>query len=92
MSNVTVRTKPWKYHFVQVDTLTDRNAVVAAVTFRPEADPVSGNYDSYTVTDSAKREPGDVNDRTIGEQLAIGRALVKLGRDLQKAANTRVKS
>lgn len=73
--------EPWKCYSVDVDTLSDRNASVAAVKFND-----SHHANDYAVTASAKREPGDQYDSGVGEQLAVGRALEQLGRELQKAA------
>lgn len=76
--------KPWKSHTIDIDTLTDRDASVAAVTLYPE-----GTYgDAYTVTGTAKRKPGDKPNASRGEQLAIARALLKLGKDLERAATS----
>lgn len=74
-----VRIEPWGVLEVQVDTLTDENAAVAAAT-------IEEGGKQYTVTASSKREPGDSRNPEVGTQLAIGRALEKLGKDLQLAA------
>lgn len=82
-----VRIDPWGLTTVQVDTLTDKNASVAAATIHDDTAPEWRS--TYTVTASAKREPGDPYNESVGQQLAIGRALEKLGKDLQRAAWSR---
>jgi hypothetical protein len=73
------RHRPRHAHRIDVDTLTDRNATVAAITFHEE------DW-SYTVTGSAKRKPGDKPNANRAEQLAIGRALIQLGKDFVAAS------
>lgn len=75
---------PFSAHTIDVDVINDRDGSVAAVTFR-----MDGTYDggkTTTRTGMSKRKPGDKPNKRAGEQLAIGRALVKLGQDFQRAA------
>lgn len=71
---------------VTVTALTDRNAAVASTELiKPDLDLVA------TATGSSKRENGDVYDLRIGTELAVGRALVNLGRQLIHNANEEVR-
>jgi Domain of unknown function (DUF1876) len=62
---------------VEVYTLSYRNASVAKVTFYT----VEGKEDLYA-TGSSKRVAGDPVRDDIGEQLAVGRALIAMGQYL----------
>lgn len=71
--------------------LSDRNATVASVALiDPDSD--YGTERRAIATGSSKREPGDVYDVDIATDLAVGRALVKLGRELQGNAQKRVEA
>jgi hypothetical protein len=74
---------PWHTHQVDVDVLVDRGAVVSSVTFHPEGKP----NETWWATANAKRKPGDKPDSRKGEQLAIGRALIELGKAFVNASN-----
>lgn len=77
-----VEADPWQCYTVTVDALTDRNAAVAAARFHTH-----NSFNPYvTATGSAKRMPEDRADDVLGEQLAVGRALVSLGQYLINAA------
>jgi hypothetical protein len=65
------------------ETLIDRNAAVARVTLFLGAR-------EFTATGSAKREPGDPYDETLGEQLALARALHALSVSVDADAQLRV--
>lgn len=74
---------------VQVSVLSDRNATVAEVIYD---DPLATYFEPLsTATGSSKREPGDLYDERIAYDLAIGRALVKLGNQLRRNAEKAVK-
>jgi hypothetical protein len=72
----------WGLYEVQIDTLNDDHASVAAAT-------ITDGLEQHTVTASAKRDRGDPRNTPVGEQLAVGRALEKLGKELQAAAWSR---
>jgi hypothetical protein len=77
-------------HLVTAKILSDRNATVAEVTYE---DPEANWFDDLTVaTGSSKREPGDLYDARIATDLALGRALEKLGKSLRKRAEKAVKA
>lgn len=74
-------------YVVLVDTLVDRNAAVAQASL-----VLIGETDedrSFIATGSAKREPGDPWS-TVGEQLAIARALHNLASLIKKDAQSRI--
>lgn len=71
---------PSDFYTVEVEVTADDNAVVAVATIE-----LDGEYVHYTA--SAKREPGDPRNPSIGKTLAVSRALIRLGVDLNKAAN-----
>lgn len=71
---------PYRIYSVDVDTLTDRNAATASVTFHTRS------KGSIHATGSAKRNSGDVYNDVSGEQLAVGRALMHLGKYLADKA------
>jgi hypothetical protein len=66
-----------------METLIDRNAAVARVT-------LSLGAREFAATGSAKREPGDPYDETLGEQLALARALHALSVMVDADAQLRV--
>ena len=74
---------PAKHFSIELVTLTDRNAVTAAVQFNGR----DGN--ELYATGSAKRSPGDPVS-AAGEMLAIGRALMAMGEYFEAAGNARV--
>ena len=83
-NNHIVDSDPWQCYSVLVDALTDRNASVASARFHTH-----NKFNPYiTATGSAKRIPGDRADDVLGEQLAVGRALVSLGQYLIDAADS----
>lgn len=70
-----------------VVVLVDRNATVAdAVLLDGGVIPV------ITSTGSSKREQGDVTNDEIAVNLAVGRALEKMGRDLRRRGEAQVKA
>jgi hypothetical protein len=73
---------------VLVDTLVARNAAVAEVSV--VLDSEKGPDRAFVAADSAKREPGDPFDESLGQQLAIGRALKRLGNEILSDARARV--
>lgn len=81
-----VEDNPWECYDINVDTLRDRDAVVASVRFQTQL----RNAPHITATGSAKRLPGDRHDQHSGELLAIGRALIALGQHFEAAGNERV--
>lgn len=68
---------------VNVIVICDRNATVASVKL---AQWIDGHFVTDGATGSAKREPKDVRDDVLATDLAVGRALVKLGSRLQGTA------
>ena len=68
---------------IKVTVINDRNATAAHVQLTQVID---GQLITDHATGSAKREPDDVRDDVIATNLAMGRALVKLGRRLQGTA------
>ena len=74
---------------VNVLVVLDENAAVAHASLA-QADLGTGEFTHEEETGSAKREPGDPRNDTIAVNLAIGRALVKLGRSLQETAGLQV--
>jgi hypothetical protein len=83
LKNHVTASDPAKQYEIELVTVTDRNAVIAAVNFYGR----DGN--SLYSTGSAKRHPGDkISD--AGEMLAIGRALTALGQYFEVAGNERV--
>lgn len=77
-----VEENPWRTYDITVDSLTDRNAATASVRFH-----TANRFNPHiTATGSSKREPEDRINEYVGEQLAIGRALVSLGQHLIDAA------
>jgi hypothetical protein len=66
---------------IEIETLVDRNAAVAKVSFDG----------TYVATGSSKREPGDTYDFMLGETFAIARALIALGTQMEEDANKEVK-
>jgi len=69
-----------------IEVLSDRNATVAYVSLFDEKPKLP----MIRVTGSTKREPGDVYDEAIAMDLAVGRALSKLGRKLQRRGTNNV--
>jgi Domain of unknown function (DUF1876) len=69
---------PWECWTVTVNSLVDVNAAVATARFRTQ----NRERPYVTATGSAKRMPEDHRNDVVGEQLAIGRALVSLGQYL----------
>lgn len=78
-----VNDNPWQNYTIDVDTLTDRNASTAAVTFRTR----NADIPVIRATGSAKRSPKDRFHSVAGEQQAVGRALLALGQHLLDEAN-----
>lgn len=72
---------------IEATVFVDGNATVANI------DLVDTNNIALpiNVTGSAKRGPGDKHDEAISVNLAMGRALGKLGRKLERRANGLVK-
>lgn len=67
--------------------LSDKDATVAKVEL------YASNGETLfkkSATGSAKRERGDSYDQEIGDLLALGRALSKLGRKLEKQAQSKI--
>lgn len=71
-------TDPMSIPDIEAILLTDDNATVAAVTLWDRGQ-------SVVFTGSSKRAPGDVRNENAGQQLALGRALLKLGASLVQA-------
>jgi hypothetical protein len=69
---------PFHTHDLEIDTLVDSDAVVARVSFYAE-----GKY--VYATGSSKRHPEDGPDSIVGEQIAVGRALIRLGLAMTRA-------
>lgn len=71
---------------VQIRVLADPGAVVAEASFMP-----GGGYTpTFTVTGNSKRDNTDGNDADTGREIAVGRALLKMGHRLLREANGRV--
>lgn len=68
---------------VSVIVINDRNATVASAELTQW---IGGQLVTDYATGSAKREPDDVRDDVLATDLAVGRALVSLGRRLQGTA------
>lgn len=68
---------PGRYRLVTTDVITDRNASAARVSL------CENGHVLLTATGSAKREPGDPDNPAIADGLALGRALVNLGRQIR---------
>jgi hypothetical protein len=83
--------RPLRNLAATITVLTDRNATVASVTL---VDTYLGVLDGGmgTATGSCKREQGDVYDETIALDLAVGRALIKLGWHMVRRAHRNVTS
>ena len=78
---------------VDVSVVGDRNATVAEViAFHWHAPGRAASIPTHlgAVTGSAKREQGDVYDEGIAIDLAVGRALVKLGHQMQRRGRAQV--
>lgn len=75
---------PSSYPIIAVETLSDRNATVAAVGYK-DAHGVA-----LSVTGSSKRERFDSYNRTVGEYYSTARALRKLAQELEHRANKEV--
>lgn len=84
-----MKNKPLARMNVNVLVVTDRNAAVAHVSL-PQADMETGEISLHEATGSAKREPGDSRDDMIAANLAMGRALENLGKDLQDTGRLQV--
>lgn len=65
---------------VNLIVINDRNVTAASAEVTQWID---GQMVTDQATGSAKRAPGDVRDDVIATELAVGRALVNLGRRLQ---------
>jgi len=77
--------RPMRRMNVAVLVVIDENAAVAHASLaQVDLDTVDFVHDE--ATGSAKREPGDPRNDMIAVDLAIGRALVKLGERLQETA------
>lgn len=72
---------------VHVGVMRDPDATVATATF--SADGYSPSI--IRKTGSAKRTSADEHDPETAVALAVGRALVRIGRELERRANSRVK-
>jgi hypothetical protein len=77
--------EPWQQ--LNCWVLSDKDATVAKVELY-----ASNGETLYkkSATGSAKRERGDSYDQEIGDLLALGRALSKLGRKLEKQAQSKI--
>lgn len=73
---------------IRGDIFYDHQATVVEIDWFYN-DIVDGGIE--TVTASAKKDPHDKFDPEIARDLALGRALQKLGRRLEKRANGRIK-
>ena len=83
-----------KYFDPSITVITDRNATVAEVTLITDMIHDDNGFTPVvvTATGSAKREPSDKPDESIGTDLATGRALEALGRKLQRRADGKVRA
>jgi hypothetical protein len=72
-----------------VQTLSAKNATVAKVSVRKITDWNKGSDYEFAAADSSKREQGDRYDERAGELMALGRAYIRLGRDLLSAGSKR---
>ena len=78
---------PEPLHQVFVQVLSDKDATVAQVTSYTTDGRTTTRV---TTTGSSKRERGDSHKREIGDTLALGRALSKLGHRLEKQAQSKI--
>jgi len=74
---------------VDITTLISRNASVASVELFDLTNPIVSLIG--VATGSAKREPGDMHDEAIAVDLAAGRALENLGRQLRRRGEAKVR-
>lgn len=67
--------------------VSDHNATVASVILSDD----QANKELADATGASKREPYDIYNKEIAVNLAVGRALEKLGRDMKRKALRQVK-
>lgn len=77
---------PAAVYNIRVETLSDRDAAVAAATLLTN-NPFNP---AVIATGSSKRLPGDPFELAQGEQRAIGRALLALGQSLIDVADAQL--
>lgn len=73
---------------MDIEVLSDRNATVAQTYLASDC----AGWPLATATGASKREQGDIYDQGIAIDLAVGRALEKMGRKLRQRANANVKA
>lgn len=71
---------------IDLDLVVDDDAVAAKIFYKPRLQTTWG----YTRTGSAKRHPKDEPNEALGEELAVGRALIKMGEALIASAEARI--
>lgn len=94
--------------YMEVDLVSDENATIAVVSLRekfpvpgavtlystpdgPRSVPATSVSVLY-YTGSAKREPGDARNPSVGKKLALSRALRSVADELEAAAQAEVKA
>lgn len=72
---------------IAAEALVDKNATVAALYLVD----LTGGIEVVSTTGASKREQGDVHDEEIAINLALGQALIKMGRELRRRGNAQVR-
>lgn len=89
---MTKKIKPHRRMTALITILSDPHATVAKATLADMSGGVLEDGGSYVATGAAKKAPGDVYDPVIDVDLAVGRALMKLGGQMILSGNARVRA